>query len=61
MLGIHSLLSGPKWGVDLLGTALVGGVVYYIALVIFGLTPPEKVMVSRVLGKFTGRGAKSPA
>lgn len=57
MLGIHSVLSGPKWGIDLLGTAFVGGVIYYVALVAFGLTPPEKAMVARVLGKFIGRGA----
>jgi O-antigen/teichoic acid export membrane protein len=57
MLGIHSVLSGPKWGLDLLGTAFVGGVIYYVAFVAFGLTPPEKAMVARVVGKFTGRGA----
>jgi len=57
MLAIHSVLSGPKWGIDLLGTAFVGGVIYYVALVAFGLTPPEKAMVTRVLGKFIGRGA----
>jgi O-antigen/teichoic acid export membrane protein len=61
MIAIHSALSGPKWGIDLLGTAFVGGVIYYIALVLFGLTPPEKAMVGRVLGKFTGRGTKAAA
>ena len=61
MMGIHTALSGPKWGIDLLGTSFVGGAVYYVALVIFGLTPPEKAMVVRVLGKVTGRvaGARS--
>ena len=58
MLAIHSALLGPKWGIDLLGTSLVGGLVYYVALVIFGLTPPEKVMVSRVFGKVTGHGSR---
>jgi O-antigen/teichoic acid export membrane protein len=61
MLGVHSVLSGPKWGVDLLGTAFVGGVIYYIAFVLFGLTPPEKAMVGRVIGKVTGRAAPSAA
>ena len=59
MLGVHSVLSGPKWGIDLLGTAFVGGAIYYVAMVLFGLTPPEKVMVFRVLGKVTGRGSTS--
>ncbi len=59
MLGVHAALSGPKWGIDLLGTSLVGGAVYYVALVIFGLTPPEKAMVVRVLGKVTSRDARS--
>ncbi len=59
MLVVHAALSGPKWGIDLLGTSLVGGAAYYVALVIFGLTPPEKAMVARVLGKVTSRGARS--
>jgi O-antigen/teichoic acid export membrane protein len=61
MLGVHSVLSGPKWGVDLLGTAFVGGVIYYIAFVLFGLTPPEKAMVGRVIGKVTRRSAPTAA
>jgi O-antigen/teichoic acid export membrane protein len=57
MIGIHTVLSGPKWGIDLLGTSLVGGVIYYVALVVFGLTPPEKAMVVRVIAKLSGRSA----
>jgi len=49
MLAVHSVLSGPKWGVDLLGTAVVGGLVYYTAFLLFGLTPSEKGAVMRVL------------
>jgi O-antigen/teichoic acid export membrane protein len=51
MLAVHSWLLGPKWGVDLLATALIGGVVYYSALLLFGLTPGEKRSVMRVLRK----------
>ena len=49
MVGVHAVLSGPKWGIDLLGTGLVGGLVYAGALVLFGLTPAEKGAVMRVL------------
>jgi O-antigen/teichoic acid export membrane protein len=49
MLAVHSVLSGPKWGVDLLGTAAVGGLVYYTAFLLFGLTPSEKGAVMRAL------------
>ena len=51
MLGVHSLLSGPRWTVDLVGTGLIGGLVYYTAFLLFGLTPMEKGAVMRVLQK----------
>ncbi|MDP9329377.1 MAG: MATE family efflux transporter [Actinomycetota bacterium] len=51
MLAVHALLSGPKWGLDLVGTALIGGVVYYTSFLLFGLTPNEKGTVMRVLLK----------
>jgi O-antigen/teichoic acid export membrane protein len=51
MLGVHSLLSGPRWTVDLVGTGLIGGLVYYTAFLLFGLTPTEKGAVMRVLQK----------
>ena len=49
MLVVHSWLQGPKWGLDLLGTALLGGVVYYSALLVVGLTPGERLSVMRLL------------
>lgn len=49
MAGVHAVLSGPKWGIDLLGTGLVGGLVYYTAFLLLGLTPAEKGAVMRVL------------
>ena len=57
MLAIHAAVPSAKWGLDLLATGVIGGAVYYAALVPFGLTPPEKAMVVRVLGKVMGRGA----
>lgn len=49
MIGVHALLSGPKWGLDLLGTGVVGGLVYYTAFLLLGLTPDEKGALMRVL------------
>ncbi len=49
MIGVHALLSGPKWGIDLLGTGLVGGLVYYTAFLLTGLTPGERGAVKRAL------------
>jgi O-antigen/teichoic acid export membrane protein len=54
MIGVHSVLSGPKWGVDLLGTGLAGGIVYYAAFLLIGLTPAEKSAVMRVLKRARG-------
>lgn len=49
MIGVHSMLEGPKWALDLLGTGVVGGLVYYTAFLLVGLTPSEKGAVMRVL------------
>ena len=49
MIVVHSMLQGPKWGLDLLATGLVGGLVYYTAFLLFGLTPTEKGAVMRLL------------
>jgi hypothetical protein len=49
MLGVHGVLSGSAWPADLLGTAVIGGAGYLVALVILGLTPAERVAVRRVL------------
>jgi O-antigen/teichoic acid export membrane protein len=57
MLGVHAVLGGPRWAVDLVGTGAVGGLVYYTAFLLFGLTPAEKGAVLRVLSRGgIGRG-----
>jgi O-antigen/teichoic acid export membrane protein len=53
MLGVHAALEGPKWALDLVVTGLVGGLVYYTAFLLVGLTPGEKGAVMRVLGRGT--------
>ena len=57
MLGVHSLLSGPRWALDLLGTGLIGGLAYYAAFLLLGLTPAERGAVGRVLQKVRSRPA----
>lgn len=48
MIAIHSVLDGgPKWGVDLLGTGILGGLVYYVALLTVGLKDDERAAVLR--------------
>jgi O-antigen/teichoic acid export membrane protein len=55
MIAMHAALSGPAWGVDLVGTGFVGGFVYYTAFLLFGLTPAEKGAVVRVLANRRSR------
>jgi hypothetical protein len=57
MVAIHVVFAGPKWGIDLLATGIVGGAIYYAAFLFFGLTPAESSMVKRIAGKALGRGA----
>jgi O-antigen/teichoic acid export membrane protein len=49
MVGINAALTGPNWGLDVVGTGLIGGLVYYTAFLLFGLTPSEKATVMRRL------------
>ncbi|HEX9124418.1 MAG TPA: oligosaccharide flippase family protein [Actinomycetota bacterium] len=49
MVAVHAALGNGPWPVDLTGTALVGGLVYLVALVTAGLTPTEKATILRVL------------
>jgi O-antigen/teichoic acid export membrane protein len=51
MLVVHAWLSGPKWGIDLAGTALLGGMAYLVVLVAAGLTAGERGSVMRLAGK----------
>jgi len=55
MVAIHSVTSGPHWAFDLLATGAIGGGVYYVTLVFYGLTPGEKASVSKLVGKARGR------
>lgn len=53
MLVMHLLLvrSAASWGLDLVLTGLIGGVVYAAALVLTGLSPTEREAVSRMLAR----------
>jgi O-antigen/teichoic acid export membrane protein len=51
MLAVHSLLAAGPWALDLVATGLLGGVVYVAVLLVAGLTPTERMAVSRVLGR----------
>jgi O-antigen/teichoic acid export membrane protein/GNAT superfamily N-acetyltransferase len=55
MLGTHLVLSGAPWQIDVLGTGLIGGVVYLPALLLLGLTPTEKATIRHLLGAGPGR------
>jgi O-antigen/teichoic acid export membrane protein len=55
MVAVHSATAGPKWGIDLIATGLIGGAAYYIAFLFFGLTPEEKRGALGLVGRFTGR------
>ena len=49
MVGVNAVLAGPKWGLDLIGTGLIGGLAYYTAFLLFGLTPAEKGVAMRAI------------
>ncbi len=55
MIAAQAVIGGASWPVELLGTALVGGVVYLPAILVFGLTPSERASMVAVLRR--GRGA----
>jgi O-antigen/teichoic acid export membrane protein len=56
MTAAHLVLAKAAWPVDLLGTAVIGGVVYLPAILVFGLTPGERATIARFL-----RGRRSAA
>ena len=60
MIVVHAVTEGPHWGIDLLATGIVGGAIYYVAFLFFGLTPQEKTGALKMVGKVTGR-VRSPA
>ncbi|MGZ5349352.1 MAG: hypothetical protein ACXWZU_03990, partial [Actinomycetota bacterium] len=55
MVAVHAATSGPHWAFDLLATGAIGGAVYYVTLVFYGLTPGEKASVLKLIGKARGR------
>jgi O-antigen/teichoic acid export membrane protein len=55
MAGVHVLLPAEKWLVNLLGSFLVGGIVYVVVLVAIGLPASERRALSRMAGKVLGR------
>lgn len=61
MVAVHGLTQGPHWGVDLLATGLIGGAVYYIVFLFFGLTPQEKQGAMKLIGRVSGKRVGSAA
>ncbi|HEX9376166.1 MAG TPA: MATE family efflux transporter [Actinomycetota bacterium] len=57
MWGAHALLSGPKWLIDLGGSAIAGVVVYAVVLVAFGLRPGERRTILSLASRLRGRAA----
>lgn len=54
MIAVHVALRHGSWPVDLVGTGVVGGGVYLVTLLAFGLAPAERRAIKAVLGR---RGA----
>jgi hypothetical protein len=51
MVATHLVLRHAAWPVDLLGTGVVGGFVYFTMMLLTGLTPTEKGALMRLLGR----------
>jgi O-antigen/teichoic acid export membrane protein len=49
MIGVDALLSGSVWWANLILTGAVGGIVYAVALVAFGLSRTERDAAERIL------------
>lgn len=60
MIAVHAVTAGPHWAVDLVATGVIGGAVYYVVLLFFGLTPGEKSSVMRLLSKVGRRDGQPP-
>jgi len=58
MAATHLVLHKAAWPVDLLGTGIVGGFVYFTMMLLAGLTPTEKGALMRLLGR-SGAAATS--
>jgi O-antigen/teichoic acid export membrane protein len=55
MWGVHQVLEGPKWLIDLGGSIGAGTLVYGVALVVWGLKPGERATVMALVRKLLGR------
>ncbi|MFL5735734.1 MAG: polysaccharide biosynthesis C-terminal domain-containing protein [Actinomycetota bacterium] len=51
MAATHLVLRHAAWPVDLLGTGIVGGFVYFTMMLLTGFTPTEKGALMRLLGR----------
>jgi O-antigen/teichoic acid export membrane protein len=56
MVAAHLALQHGSWPVDLVGTGLVGAIVYVAVLLPFGLAPAERRAIGRILGRVNGEG-----
>ena len=61
MWGMHQVLAGPKWLIDLGGSVLAGLAVYTVVLILTGLKPGERRTLMSLGRRLTGRGAGRPA
>jgi O-antigen/teichoic acid export membrane protein len=55
MWGVHQVLEGPKWLIDLGGSIGAGTIVYGIVLVVWGLKPGERATVMALVRRLLGR------
>jgi hypothetical protein len=55
MAGVHAVLSGPKWLIDLGGSIVAGTIVYGIVLLATGLKPGERRAVLALGRRLAGR------
>ena len=55
MWGVHTVLAGPKWLIDLGGSSVAGTIAYGVVLVLFGLKPGERRAVLALGRNVLGR------
>jgi xanthine/uracil permease len=55
MWGVHSILAGPKWLIDLGGSSVAGTLAYGVTLVLIGLKPGERRAVLALGRNVIGR------
>jgi O-antigen/teichoic acid export membrane protein len=57
MVAVHVALRHGSWPVDLVGTGAVGGGVYFVTLLAFGLAPAERRAIRAIFGRGGEDGA----